>query len=104
MSPARVEALAWPRIHAELDARGFSVVPGLLTDAECMRLAALYDVPSRFRSRVVMARHGFGRGEYRYFEHPLPDVIAALRAATYTRLVPVANAWAARMRQARRFP
>jgi hypothetical protein len=100
----RVAALDWSRILAELDARGFAVVPGLLTADECVGLAALYDEPTRFRSRVVMARHGFGRGEYRYFEHPLPDLITALRAASYPRLVPVADAWSQRLRQPRRHP
>lgn len=100
----RVPALGWSDIHTELDARGFAVVPALLTGNECVGLASLYDEPARFRSRVVMARHGFGRGEYRYFEHPLPDVIGARRAAAYPRLVPVADVWAERLRQPRRYP
>jgi hypothetical protein len=100
----RVAALSWSTIHADLDARGFAVVPALLKDAECVGLTALYEQPSRFRSRVVMARHGFGRGEYRYFARPLPDAIAALRAASYPRLVPLADAWSERMRQPRRYP
>jgi hypothetical protein len=100
----RVVAVEWPRIHAELDARGFAVARALLNPEECGELVALYDEPERFRSRVVMARHGFGRGEYRYFDHPLPNVVRQIRAAVYPRLVPVANAWGERMRLERHFP
>src|SRR5437868_2436722 len=74
---SRVDALPWSRLHAQLDERGFAVAPALLTAAECIELASLYDDDDRFRSRVVMARHGFGRGEYRYFDDPLPDSSAA---------------------------
>jgi len=85
--------LDWPRIAADLDATGCAVTPPLLDAADCARLAALYDDPAPFRSRVVMARHGFGRGEYRYFAYPLPDPLPALRASLYAGLAPVAERW-----------
>jgi hypothetical protein len=92
----RVETLDWEELRGQLDERGFAVTPGLLTEAECERLAALFD-GGRFRSTVDMARHRFGDGRYRYFEHPLPDEIAQLRASFYARLAPIANDWSARL-------
>lgn len=89
---------------AELDADGFAVVPGLLDAATCAALAAGYDDEPAFRSRVVMARHGFGRGEYRYYANPLPDAVAALRRAAYDRLQPVANGWNAALGIDTRYP
>ena len=100
----RVAALDWGRIAEDLDARGSAVVGELLSASECRGLIALYGEVARFRSRVVMARHGFGRGEYQYFDHPLPELIARLRETAYPRLARVANAWADRMRGARHFP
>lgn len=93
---ARIDALDWLRLAADLDARGFATTGPLLSPAECTALAALYP-ENRFRSRVVMARHGYGRGEYQYFADPLPKAVATLRAGLYARLAPVANAWAARL-------
>ena len=90
---ARVAAFDWENIGVQLDARGNAILPGLLSRAECAALAALYDDDARHRSRVVMARHGFGSGEYRYFRYPLPAAVQALRASLYPRLVPVANRW-----------
>ncbi|WP_135467987.1 2OG-Fe(II) oxygenase [Crenalkalicoccus roseus] len=101
---ARVAALDWARIGAELDAGGAALTGALLTPAECEALAALYDAEAPFRSRVVMARHGFGSGEYKYFAAPLPAPVAALRAALWPRLVPVANRWQEAMGLAPRFP
>ena len=89
---------------AALEATGHGVIPGLLDRDECIRLAALYDQPGRFRSKVVMAKHGFGRGEYQYFDHPLPRTVAALRASLYSTLVPVANRWAESLRKTSRYP
>jgi hypothetical protein len=89
----RIAAVDWPAVHGELDAEGHAVVPGLLREAECNALVELYDDETRFRSRVVMARHGYGRGEYQYFAYPLPPVVEALRSELYPRLVPVANRW-----------
>lgn len=94
----------WNSVAADLDARGCAVLDALLTPAECRALAALYDEDSRFRSRVIMARHGFGRGEYKYFSYPLPDLIATLRTAFYPRLAPIANGWNERMGIATRYP
>ena len=101
---ARVDAIDWQRIGAELDAEGSAVVERLLAPAACDSLRALYADPRRFRSRVVMARHGFGRGEYQYFEHPLPELVVALRAALYPRLAPIANRWHQAMGLDVRFP
>ncbi|MDQ2870583.1 MAG: 2OG-Fe(II) oxygenase [Acidobacteriota bacterium] len=89
----RVDAIDWPRAGEDLDARGWAMVPGFLSPGECDAIAGLYEDPHRFRSRVVMARHGFGRGEYQYFSYPLPDVIRSLRTAIYPRLAPVADRW-----------
>jgi hypothetical protein len=94
----RVESIMGLEVDRDLDAYGNAVVPKLLTVEECQRLAALYENPGVFRSRVVMARHGFGRGEYQYFKYPLPSMIAALRTALYDRLVPLANRWNNSMR------
>jgi hypothetical protein len=101
---ARVEALDWGRASAELDARGCATFEKLFTAAECRAIAALYDDDRCFRSRVVMARHGFGRGEYRYFDYPLPELVAELRSALYPRLVPVAERWNEAMRIPVRYP
>jgi hypothetical protein len=93
----RVRELDWKRLAAELDASGNAVAERLLTPAECQALAGFYSAESSFRSRVIMSRHGFGRGEYKYFAYPLPEMVAELRAALYPYLVPVANGWNARM-------
>jgi uncharacterized protein len=100
----RVEAQDWAEAASELDVRGWSVLPGLLTAGECDAVAGLYDEDRRFRSRVVMALHGFGRGEYKYFDHPLPKTVSGLRSALYPRLAPIANRWNASMGLAPRFP
>jgi uncharacterized protein len=93
------------RLAAELDSEGWARIEGLLTAHECAELAALYpqDEPT-FRSRVVMASHGFGRGEYKYFAYPLPQLIADLREAFYPRLAPIANRWHTAMGLPMRFP
>jgi hypothetical protein len=89
----RVEALDWARAETDLDAQGCAVLKGLLTPDECRAIAALYPDDAHFRSRIVMGRHGFGRGEYKYFSYPLPDLIASLRPALYARLQGIANRW-----------
>ncbi len=99
-----VAALDWPRIDNELAARGCANAGRLFSPEECRALAAMYDEPARFRSRVVMQRHGFGQGEYQYFANPLPPKLAAWRAALYERLVPLANAWAAATGQPADYP
>jgi hypothetical protein len=93
----RVTALDWDRIGTALDEYGCATTGPLLSAETCADLAALYDDDTAFRSRVVMARHGFGRGEYRYFAYPLPDPVAQLRAAFYPRLAVIANRWHAAM-------
>jgi hypothetical protein len=90
---ARVDVIDWVRAESDLDAQGCAVLKGLLAPDECRALAALYPDDAHFRSRIVMSRHGFGRGEYKYFSHPLPDLIAALRPALYAHLSDVANRW-----------
>jgi hypothetical protein len=90
---ARVAAMDWAHISAELDAQGSAVIGQLLTPPQCTALAALYPDDTHFRSRIVMGRHGFGRGEYKYFSYPLPDLIAELRSALYEPLQIIANRW-----------
>jgi len=96
-APAGIDAIDWAMVEDELDASGCAVLPQLVAADECRALAALYPDDSRFRSRVVMARHGFGRGEYKYFGYPLPDPIAQLRPQLYRSLVAIANRWNATM-------
>jgi uncharacterized protein len=95
----RVDALAWPELREQLDGRGFAVTAPLLTEAECAELADLFD-GGRFRSTIDMARHRFGDGRYRYFDHPLPEAIASLRTSFYRHLAPIANEWSAWLRGA----
>jgi uncharacterized protein len=90
---ARAEALDWQLIRKDLDEQGSAILSNVLSSRECRAIASLYPDDGLFRSRVVMARHGFGRGEYKYFSYPLPDVIQGLRTALYRRLAPVANQW-----------
>lgn len=94
----------WTAAEASLDAGGSAVLPGLLSDDQCRAVAGLYDDSRPFRSRVVMARHGFGRGEYQYFAYPLPDLVATLRRELYPRLAPLANRWSAAMGSTARYP
>ena len=90
---ARVHDINWDRVSQDLDAKGSAVLEHLLPPEECRHLAALYTQDDLFRSRVVMARHGFGRGEYKYFKYPLPGLIEELRTTVYPQLVPIANRW-----------
>src|SRR5258708_3957810 len=83
---ARVDAIDWAQTTSELDAQGCAVLNGLLSQDECRALAALYPDDNHFRSRIVMGRHGFGRGEYKYFSYPLPQLIAELPPPLYARL------------------
>jgi hypothetical protein len=100
----RVQSIDWTRVSDSLDGYGFALFEQLLTAQECKDLAELYDDDSHFRSKVVMARHGFGRGEYKYFAYPLPHLIAALRPALYARLAPIANRWNEAMNINVRYP
>ena len=101
---ARVGAYDWEMLAGELDNYGCAVLPKLLSPEECRTIAALYPDESHFRSHVIMARHGFGRGEYRYFKYPLPCLVDGLRTALYPRLAGVANAWNGRMGIDERYP
>jgi len=100
----RIGALDWKEFSQSLDARGSAVVSRLLSPDECRTLTALYPDEARFRSRVVMQRHGFGRGEYKYFAHPLPNIVHELRSSFYSRLVPFANRWHSVMGIEGRYP
>jgi hypothetical protein len=100
----RLDQVDWARVHADLDAQGWAIAPSLLTCAEAEAISGLYPRAEGFRSQVIMARHGFGRGQYKYFSYPLPPLIQALRTAAYPRLAPIANRWTERLGQATRFP
>jgi uncharacterized protein len=100
----RVNAIDWARVSVDLDAQGSARIERLISPAECEALASVYPIDALFRSRVVMARHGFGRGEYKYFSYPLPSLVEGIRSALYPRLVPIANRWYDTMRIDVRFP
>jgi len=103
-SPNRIALLDWTHLTTELDDRGFAVIPHLLSEAECADIIDLYDSASAFRKRVIMANHGYGRGEYKYFAYPLPGLVAGLREALYPHLAPIANRWHEAMGLGVRFP
>ena len=100
----RVAALDWRRIAQDLDDSGNALIPQLLGASDCRAVASWYAEDARFRSRVVMASHGFGRGEYKYFSYPLPQLVDSLRAALYPQLAPIANRWNESLRVATRYP
>ena len=101
---ARFAEVAEPAFQERLDAQGYGIIPALLSPADCAALIELYAQPERFRSRIVMERHGFGRGEYQYFSYPLPEIVAALRRAAYPSLAATANRWHRRLNLAPCFP
>ena len=101
---SEVAKLDWTSLAESLDQRGFALTRPLLTPAECRSLAGLYAEGRRFRSRVVMARHGYGQGEYQYFAYPLPPLVARLREAFYARLAPIANRWREMLGEGGRLP
>ena len=103
-APAKLAALDWPRIGADLDASGVTNAGLILTPDECTALAALYADDTKFRSRIAMARHGFGSGEYKYLNYPLPDLVGRLRTAIYPHLAVIANRWATSLGSADTFP
>lgn len=94
----------WQRIEADLDAGGVAMTGPILSRSTCTEIAALYEDAKRFRSRIVMARHGFGQGEYQYFSHPLPGIVQHLRQSAYAGLAPIANRWNERLGEDRRYP
>lgn len=100
----RAETVDWTAVSADLDAQGWAVLPNLLKAGECGEVSDLYDGGQGFRSHVVMGRHGFGRGEYRYFSYPLPPLVQSLRTSIYPHLAPLANRWHERMGKPVRFP
>jgi len=106
MKPAQAipDRVHWAAVARDLDSHGAAVVPGLLSANECRVLTAIYEDGARFRSRVIMARHGFGRGEYKYFAYPLPDIVTELRAAIYPHLADIANRWSRALGGAQSFP
>jgi hypothetical protein len=100
----RIRAIDWEQVSHDLDAQGSAMIERLLSPEECERLADLYSQDEKFRSRVVMARHGFGRGEYKYFKYPLPNLIEGARTVLYPHLVPIANRWNTAMGVDVRYP
>ena len=101
---SRVDAYTWSSISDHLNAYGWALLETLLTAGECEAVARLYADDQLFRSHIIMARHGFGRGEYKYFAYPLPDIVADLRTTLYRRLAPIANRWNASMGIDVRYP
>lgn len=101
---ARVDAFDWNQVGKDLDAQGSALLQGVLSVEQCKAIASLYPEESIFRSRVVMGRHGFGRGEYKYFNYPLPPIVQGLRTALYPRLSSVANRWNEAMKIEVRYP
>lgn len=102
--PIHNDALDWITLAQQLDQDGCALIRSFLGHQSCDEISALYDRPEPFRSKVVMARHGFGQGEYKYFKYPLPDPVARLRSTLYPRLVPIANRWYESMDLPTRFP
>ena len=104
MTCSRIKAFDWTAMAGDLDRQGWAVLPKLLAADQCDAVAAIYGDTPAFRSHVVMARHGFGKGEYRYFSYPLPHLVHELRTGLYPWLAPIANAWHERMGMEVRFP
>jgi hypothetical protein len=91
----RIDNLYWEALEQSLSAHGYAVTPPVLTPAECDAIVALYDDETRFRSHIIMERHRFGVGDYKYFTHPLPETVTSLRTSAYPHLAKIANQWAA---------
>ena len=100
----RISRYDWNQIDTAISTNGAAVLEKLLTAKECQLIAGLYSEEEHFRRHIIMARHGFGKGEYRYFKYPLPKLIAGLRTTLYSRLAPIANQWSERMGEEARFP
>lgn len=100
----RVSSIDWERVHRDLDAQGNAVINGLLDEKDCDEIISLYAEDGRFRKRIVMAAHGYGRGEYKYFNYPLPELVQNLRTAVYPNLVSIANRWNETMKIEVRYP
>jgi uncharacterized protein len=95
--PFREANIDWQNALSDLDERGFAVIPAVLTQKSCQEIAAVYGDDQQFRSRIDMERYGFGRGEYKYFNYPLPPIVEQIRSSFYPRLAPLANEWLARL-------
>jgi hypothetical protein len=100
----RLARFDWAVIESDLQECGYALLGQLLSKSECSDLAATYDSETAFRSRVIMARHGFGKGEYKYYKYPLPEMISQIRSDLYTHLAPIANNWEQALRRHRIFP
>src|ERR1044071_2882889 len=100
----RLESIDWQGVEGSLTAQGFAHLPQVLKTTECKELAALYEEPDRFRSRIDMTRFRFGKGEYQYFRYPLPPLVEELRHGLFPRLAPVANRWAGMLGTGTQFP
>jgi hypothetical protein len=100
----RLASLDWSAIHESLRDYGYALTPALLTKSECTSLAEMYQCDQRFRSHIIMSRHRFGRGDYKYFDYPLPPIVQELRENSYPYLVPVANDWNQCLESAEKFP
>jgi hypothetical protein len=100
----RLASVDWRQIGEELDGYGSAILPAVLSAEECQSLADLYPTNPPFRSRIVMARHGFGRGEYKYFAYPLPELVGELRSSLYPRLAEIANRWSEALGGDERYP
>src|SRR5688500_10013864 len=101
---ARIDTYDWALVEHELESAGYSILRALLRGDECEQLRGLYTHGAEFRSRIVMAQHNFGRGEYKYFQHPLPETVQRVRTSAFPRLAPIANRWNERMKLPVRFP
>ncbi len=100
----KIGVIDWAQVENSLDTNGWAILENILTGEESQELAGLYDTPAIFRKHIIMARHGYGKGEYKYFSYPLPGLIQELRTRLYPRLVPIANRWHETMRQGMQFP
>ena len=100
----RVQAVDWKLVENNLDGNGWALIKGILAPEECREIAGLYDRPDTFRSHIIMGQHGYGRGEYKYFSYPLPDLIRELRTQIYPNLAPIANRWNETMQVDPRYP
>lgn len=100
----RIDKIDWPTVGEELHQKGYAIISKFLSKESCKTLLALYDQPEGYRKKVVMARHRFGLGEYKYFDYPLPDLIETIRSKVYPYLAPIANSWMRVLRTGKSFP
>lgn len=103
-APGSIGKVPWQNVARQLNDRGYAAVPGFLSEADCQSLIGLYDNPTAYRKTVVMERHRYGLGEYKYFDYPLPSLVQSLREAIYPQLVPIANAWMEQLGMDKSYP